>query len=73
MVRSQNFSYLSIIHSYIVTSPGRFHASLIIKMILSQLLLKYEFKLEDEKARTRWSWETFTMPYESTRVVFTKC
>ncbi|KAK6204090.1 hypothetical protein LQW54_008444 [Pestalotiopsis sp. IQ-011] len=52
--------------------PGRFHASLIIKMILSQLLLKYEFKLEDEKARTRWSWETFTMPYESTRVVFTK-
>ncbi|TGJ78201.1 hypothetical protein E0Z10_g10558 [Xylaria hypoxylon] len=50
--------------------PGRFHASLVIKMVLSQLLLKYEMRLEDEKARTRWSWETFTMPYESTRVIF---
>lgn len=50
--------------------PGRFHASLTIKMLLSQLLLRYEMKLEDEKARTKWSWETFTMPYESTRVVF---
>ncbi|KAI0904222.1 cytochrome P450 [Ustulina deusta] len=50
--------------------PGRLHASLVIKMVLSQLLLKYELRLEDEKARTRWSWETFTMPYESTRVIF---
>ncbi|KAI0186876.1 cytochrome P450 [Xylaria flabelliformis] len=50
--------------------PGRFHASLVIKMVLSELLLRYELELEDARIRTRWSWETFTMPYESTRVVF---
>ncbi|KAI1379887.1 putative cytochrome P450 [Hypoxylon crocopeplum] len=49
--------------------PGRFHASLVIKMIVSELLLKYDLKLEEPRARTRWSWETFTMPYESTRII----
>lgn len=49
--------------------PGRQHASLVIKMILSELLLRYDLSLEDPSARTRWSWETFTMPYESTRIV----
>ncbi|KAI0481374.1 putative cytochrome P450 [Xylariaceae sp. FL0804] len=51
--------------------PGRFHAGLVIKMVLSHLLLGYELRLENDKARTRWSWETFTLPYESTRVVLT--
>ncbi|KAI0410100.1 cytochrome P450 [Xylaria palmicola] len=49
--------------------PGRIHASLVIKLVLSELLLNYDLSLENEKARTRWSWETFTMPYESTRVI----
>ncbi|KAI0410415.1 putative cytochrome P450 [Xylaria grammica] len=48
--------------------PGRIQASLVIKMVLSELLLNYDLSLENDKARTRWSWETFTMPYESTRV-----
>ncbi|KAJ3571855.1 hypothetical protein NPX13_g5235 [Xylaria arbuscula] len=48
--------------------PGRAHASLVIKMVVSELLLNYDLSLENEKAQTRWSWETFTMPYESTRV-----
>ncbi|KAK9423445.1 putative Cytochrome P450 [Seiridium unicorne] len=52
--------------------PGRFHASLVIKMVVSQLILTHDLTLEDEQARTRWSWETFTMPYESTRVTFKK-
>lgn len=49
--------------------PGRFHASIIIKLILAHLVCKFELKLEDEKASRLWSWETFTMPYESTRFI----
>ncbi|KAK2615929.1 hypothetical protein N8I77_002650 [Diaporthe amygdali] len=49
--------------------PGRIHASLVIKMVVSQLLMKYNLRLKDENARTRWSWETFTMPYESTQFI----
>ncbi|KAF7165201.1 hypothetical protein CNMCM5623_009467 [Aspergillus felis] len=52
--------------------PGRFHASLVIKMILAHLLSSFDMRFADEKARRKWSWETFTMPYESTRVVLTK-
>ncbi|KAF2274907.1 cytochrome P450 [Westerdykella ornata] len=49
--------------------PGRFYASLIMKLIISQILLTYNVSLENEKARTKWYWESFTMPYESTRIV----
>jgi cytochrome P450 len=49
--------------------PGRFHAALVIKIVISQLLLKYDLSLENEKARRKWSWETFAMPCESTRIV----
>ncbi|KAI2784134.1 cytochrome P450 [Daldinia loculata] len=49
--------------------PGRFHASLAMKMVISQLLSKYDLSLENENARTRWSWETFAMPYQNTRVI----
>lgn len=38
-------------------------------MIMSQLLLNYNLRLKDEKARTKWMWETFTMPYESTQFI----
>jgi hypothetical protein len=53
----------------ITTSPGRFHASIVMKLVIAHIVLRYEMKLEDERARTLWSWETFTMPYESTRFV----
>lgn len=49
--------------------PGRFHAALVIKIVISQLLLSYDLSLENEKSRRKWSWETFTMPCNSTRVV----
>jgi cytochrome P450 len=49
--------------------PGRFHASLVIKTVISQLLLRYDLGLENEGARRKWTWETFAMPYESTRIV----
>ncbi|KAF2463764.1 cytochrome P450 [Lindgomyces ingoldianus] len=50
--------------------PGRFYASLVMKLIVSQILLQYNIRLENEKARTKWCWESFTMPYESTRIAF---
>lgn len=53
-------------------SPGRLHASLAIKMVLSQLLLKYDLQLKDENARRMWSWETFAMPYESTQIILSQ-
>ncbi|KAI0853766.1 cytochrome P450 [Daldinia vernicosa] len=49
--------------------PGRFQASLAMKLVISQLLLKYDLSLENKNARTKWSWETFAMPYKSTRVI----
>lgn len=50
-------------------SPGRFHATMVIKIALSQLLLNYDLLLEKESARNKWYWETFALPYESTRIV----
>jgi len=39
------------------------------KLVIAHIVMRYEMRLEDEKARTSWSWETFVMPYESTRFV----
>lgn len=54
----------------ITHSPGRFHAAFVIKIVISQMLLQYDMHLEDENARRSWFWETFALPYESTRIVF---
>ena len=53
-----------------VCSPGRWHGALVIKMAIIHLVTNYDFRLEDEKAKTHFFWETFQMPYESTRVLF---
>lgn len=52
--------------------PGRWHASLVIKLVLVKLIQEYDFRLEDEKKRVKWFWETFQMPYENTRVLMRK-
>jgi hypothetical protein len=39
------------------------------KLVIAHIVMRYNMKLEDDKATTLWSWETFTMPYESTRFV----
>jgi len=39
------------------------------KLVIAHIVMRYNMKLEDDKARTLWKWETFTMPYESTRFV----
>ena len=51
-------------------SPGRFHASLVIKLVLVHLVMNYEFRLEDVNAPRLWNWQNFTVPYDKTRVEF---
>lgn len=41
-------------------------------MALAHLINNYEFRLEDESKNYRWFWETFQMPYESSRVSIRK-
>jgi hypothetical protein len=52
-------------------SPGRFHAALIMKIILAHIVSHYELTLES-KGRTKFMWESFTLPYDSTRVSLKK-
>ena len=42
------------------------------KMALVHLILEYDFRLEGELASYKWFWETFQMPYESSKVLFRK-
>ena len=42
------------------------------KMALVKLIQEYDFRLEDDKRSEEWFWETFQMPYESTRVLMRK-
>jgi hypothetical protein len=39
------------------------------KMAVVELVKKYDLTFEDPSARRQWMWETFTMPYESTKVL----
>lgn len=55
-----------------IHSPGRWHASLVIKVVLVKLIQEYDFRLEDDSKRVKWFWETFQMPYEDTRVLMRK-
>jgi len=50
--------------------PGRWHAALVLKLSIVHLVQNYDFKLENPTARKKWFWETFQMPYESTKVLF---
>lgn len=39
------------------------------KLVIAHIVMRYDMKLKDDTAKTLWSWETFTMPYESTMFV----
>ncbi|KAI9691509.1 MAG: hypothetical protein M1822_007580 [Bathelium mastoideum] len=52
--------------------PGRFHASLVMKLAISHIVRHYEFRLEQPEKRHRWFWETYMMPYESTTIQLRK-
>jgi hypothetical protein len=50
-------------------SPGRFHVNFVTKIVLSQLLTRYDMGLENQDAPRKWFWETFALPSESARIV----
>ncbi|KAL9123111.1 MAG: hypothetical protein Q9187_000340 [Circinaria calcarea] len=50
--------------------PGRWHGALVLKMAIVHLVARYDFRLDDATVSQKWFWETFQMPYESTRVSF---
>ncbi|PYI08311.1 putative cytochrome P450 [Aspergillus sclerotiicarbonarius CBS 121057] len=51
--------------------PGRFHATIVLKLALANILLRYHIRLEDPQMRSHWMYEAFSMPYESTKVILT--
>ncbi|KAI4224898.1 MAG: hypothetical protein L6R36_004324 [Xanthoria steineri] len=48
--------------------PGRYHAALVLKMVLIHLLRDYEFKLAAPGQPWKWWWDNLAMPYQGTRV-----
>jgi hypothetical protein len=52
-----------------IRSPGRFEASLVMKIVIAKMVSKFEMRLADENARRMWSWESFCMPYEGTKIL----
>lgn len=53
-------------------SKGRYQASLVVKLLVSQFIIRYEMRLEDPNAKRQWIWESFNLPYENTKIVFTE-
>ncbi|KAH8700861.1 putative cytochrome P450 [Talaromyces proteolyticus] len=49
--------------------PGRHHASLVLKLVVATLLVDYEIELDAKRSRRHWTWESFSIPYNSTRVL----
>lgn len=41
-------------------------------MALVHLVAAYEFRLVDDPSSYKWFWETFQMPYESSKVLIRK-
>ncbi|USP75319.1 uncharacterized protein yc1106_02593 [Curvularia clavata] len=51
--------------------PGRFYASAVMKVILGQVILNYDCKLVNPKARRLFTWRSTILPNPSTKIVFT--
>ncbi|KAI9875331.1 MAG: hypothetical protein M1830_008602 [Pleopsidium flavum] len=49
--------------------PGRFYASCIMKMVLTHILTKYDFKLVDDRAPRTWSWRSYVIPKYTAKVM----
>lgn len=54
-----------------VVCPGRFYASVAIKLTLAHVLLHYEVELVDERAERASIWRSYVLPAERTKVRFT--
>ncbi|KAF2726748.1 cytochrome P450 [Polyplosphaeria fusca] len=52
--------------------PGRWYASYTLKAVLVHILMNYDFKQENEKARKYFLWTTAILPLPTTRILFRK-
>ncbi|KAL8862411.1 MAG: hypothetical protein Q9178_001420 [Gyalolechia marmorata] len=52
--------------------PGRYHAALVMKMVVIYLVREYEFQLEEPGKPWKWWWDNLAMPYAGTRVLVRK-
>lgn len=51
-------------------SPGRFYAAAVMKVILVQIILDYDFRLADPSAPRWFTWRSSMLPRKATRVIF---
>lgn len=52
-----------------MTSPARFYVSMIAKMMMQHLLLRYDMKLVDEHATSTLCWDTNLLPHPKLRML----
>ncbi|KAF1852230.1 cytochrome P450 [Cucurbitaria berberidis CBS 394.84] len=53
-----------------MTCPGRFYAAVVMKLLVAQVVLNYDFELMDKGTRRCWTWRSSMLPMESTLVKF---
>ncbi|KAJ6021161.1 cytochrome P450 [Penicillium herquei] len=49
--------------------PGRLHATYVIKLTVASIIARWDIKLEKENMRSHWTYESFSMPYQSTSII----
>ncbi|KAJ8133116.1 hypothetical protein O1611_g504 [Lasiodiplodia mahajangana] len=53
-----------------MTCPGRFYATAVMKVIISQIIMQYECKLIDEASPRLFTWRSTTIPKNNTMMAF---
>lgn len=51
-------------------SPGRFYGAAMMKVMLSQVIIKYDCELVNKDAPRWWTWRSSMLPKEDTMVIF---
>lgn len=51
-------------------SPARFHATLVMKLILSHIITNYDCRLETPNVPCSTTWRSYNLPKDETRIVF---
>lgn len=44
-------------------SPGRFYVAMVAKLIISHVIVNYDFKLADEKVPPKFNWGVVSIPH----------
>lgn len=68
-------SYLSFVHNIdrgadrCLTSPGRFYASAVLRLLLCHVLAKFDVQLLDKRATRTMTWRSAIVPCSNTTIV----